>query len=244
MTTPSTTRAVPTRTCQFCGRTLRARMVDVFGDGRPMFCGFEQCHCAGAEADRAERERREAEAIESERRARCEAAYARAGVPKRYLAAESPRADELVDGMLKGHGAYLWGSVGTGKTTCLAAMTRRLVDMGKTPRMVSTRQLIGELEQSIRNGGDPIGTYGQTKLLLLDDLGKEQPTGYVLSKLFTLVDDRYDRCLPTAITTQYRPSELVARLSERGDHDTAQAIVSRLRQGTQLVEFSGRDLRL
>ena len=49
---------------------------------------------------------------------------------------------------------------------------------------------------------------------------------------------------PTLVTTQYRPSDLVRRLAEQGDADTAKAIVSRLRHGARVVEFDGPDGRL
>jgi hypothetical protein len=50
--------------------------------------------------------------------------------------------------------------------------------------------------------------------------------------------------LPTCVTTQYRPSELIARLAKNGDRDTAVAIVSRLRQRCRMVETSGPDRRM
>ena len=50
--------------------------------------------------------------------------------------------------------------------------------------------------------------------------------------------------LPTAVTTQYRPSQLIERLAKNGDHDTAIAIVSRLRQDCRVVEMTGGDRRL
>ena len=46
------------------------------------------------------------------------------------------------------------------------------------------------------------------------------------------------------MTTQYKPSDLVRRLAEQGDPDTAKAIVSRLRGGARVVHFDGPDGRL
>ena len=62
--------------------------------------------------------------------------------------------------------------------------------------------------------------------------------------LFQLIDQRYSAMRPTLVTTQYRPSDLVRRLAEQGDADTAKAIVSRLRHGARVVEFDGPDGRL
>lgn len=65
----------------------------------------------------------------------------------------------------------------------------------------------------------------------------------MLDSLFQLVDRRYSAMRPTLVTTQYRPSDLVRRLAEQGDADTAKAIVSRLRHGARVVEFDGPDGR-
>ena len=66
----------------------------------------------------------------------------------------------------------------------------------------------------------------------------------MLDSLFQLIDQRYSAMRPTLVTTQYRPSDLVRRLAEQGDADTAKAIVSRLRHGARVVEFDGPDRRL
>ena len=78
----------------------------------------------------------------------------------------------------------------------------------------------------------------------MDDLGKRRPTGFVLDSLFSLIDQRYSAMLPTLVTTQYKPSDLVRRLAEQGDPDTAKAIVSRLRGAARVEHFDGPDGRL
>ena len=146
--------------------------------------------------------------------------------------------------MEEGRWLYLWGDVGTRKTTCAAAVAMRLHDNGKRPLMVPMYRVLDEIQRSFHEGGDPLRRYVDADYLIIDDLGKRRPTGFVLDSLFQLVDRRYSAMRPTLVTTQYRPSDLVRRLAEQGDADTAKAIVSRLRHGARVVEFDGPDGRL
>lgn len=209
-----------------------------------LFCGYESCDCEGAVAERAAiaaQEQAEAEKAIAEKRRR---SLVRCGVPERYLGLDHPMADELALAMEGGQWLYLWGDVGTRKTTCAAAVAMRLHDRGKSPLMVPMYRVLDEIQRSFHDGGDPLKRYAEAGYLLIDDLGKRRPTGFVLDSLFQLVDQRYSAMRPTLVTTQYRPSDLVRRLAEQGDADTAKAIVSRLRHGARVVEFDGPDGRL
>ena len=59
--------------------------------------------------------------------------------------------------------------------------------------------------------------YAEVRYLIVDDWAKRRPTGFVLDSLFSLIDQRYSAMLPTLVTTQYKPSDLVRRLAEQGD---------------------------
>lgn len=50
----------PTTECPHCGATLKARTARLAG--RTLFCGYEQCACPGAEAEREKERRAKAEA--------------------------------------------------------------------------------------------------------------------------------------------------------------------------------------
>ena len=236
MTSPRTTE------CRWCGRPLKERTTVLMG--KTLRMGFEQCQCIGAKEERRRAEKAEEEAAEKSRESRLKADLSRAGVLPRYVAASNPKAALYADSLASGKWLYLWGEVGTGKTTCAMAITAELVRRGLKPRIVPMRQLLFEVQRSFSEGGDPMRDYLKAPFLLLDDLGKESPTAFALERTFALIDDRYSRLLPTAITTQYKPSELVKRLAMKGDYDTAQAIVSRLREGALVEHFGGGDRRL
>ena len=231
-----------TTECRWCGKPLRERTTVLMG--KTIRMGFEQCQCIGAKEECRRAAKADAEAAQKSRESRLKADLGRAGVLPRYDTAQHPKAALYADSMAEGKWLYLWGEVGTGKTTCAMAVTAELVKRGKRPRIVPMRQILHEIQRSFHDGSDPMGQYLKAPFLLLDDLGKESPTAFALERTFALIDDRYSRLLPTAITTQYKPSDLVQRLAAKGDFDTAQAIVSRLREGAVVEHFGGGDRRL
>ena len=85
--------------------------------------------------------------------------------------------------------------------------------------------------------------YRNVPVLVLDDLGKENPTDYSLPIIFDIVDRRYTRLKPTIITTNMNAAQLLAHMSMKGDRTMAESVVSRL--GTaRVVEITGPDRRL
>lgn len=232
----------PTTECPYCGAALKARTTQLAG--RTLFCGYEQCDCPGAEAAREKERQAEAEAARKAARSKLLRGWKLAGVPERYLDLDHPMAAGIADDMRGGQWVYLWGDVGTHKTTCAAAVAKRLAGCKRSVLMAPMYRILDEIQRSFHEGGDPLKRYAEVRYLIIDDLGKRRPTGFVLDSLFSLIDQRYSAMLPTLVTTQYKPSDLVRRLAEQGDPDTAKAIVSRLRGGARVVHFDGPDGRL
>ena len=232
----------PTTECPHCGATLKARTTRLAG--RTLFCGYEQCGCPGAEAEREKERRAKAEAARMAMHDKAVRDWKRAGVPERYVSLDHPLAAEIAECVKRGQWVYLWGDVGTHKTTCAAAVAKRLTGGKRSVLMAPMYRILDEIQRSFHDGGDPLKRYAEVRYLIVDDLGKRRPTGFVLDSLFSLIDQRYSAMLPTLVTTQYKPSDLVRRLAEQGDPDTAKAIVSRLRGGARVVHFDGPDGRL
>ena len=130
-------------------------------------------------AEAAEGRRREAQALRS----------CAAGVPERYLGLDHSMAGELALAMEDGQWLYLWGDVGTRKTTCAAAVAMRLARPGQVARSwcrctaCSTRFSAASTTAVTR-----LKRYAEAGYLLIDDLGKRRPTGFVLDSLFQLID--------------------------------------------------------
>ena len=105
-----------------------------------------------------------------------------------------------------------------------------------------------ELRSTFDRGGDSeadvIRRYVNVPVLIIDDLGKDSSTQWVLAKLFQIVNGRYEAERATIVTSQYTQAGLAAVLSEYGRKEDALAIVSRLAEMTERVKMDGPDRRM
>lgn len=140
-------------------------------------------------------------------------------------------------------GLILTGGYGVGKTGLLAATFRALVtnhcDLWNAPLQFA---LAADLLDLLRQGyaaGDAeqrLARVREALLLALDDLGAEKPTAWVQEQLLMIVNHRYERLLPTWITTNYGLAGLAERIGER--------TVWRLAETCTVIEVAGRNLRV
>lgn len=145
----------------------------------------------------------------------------------------------LDDGVSDGRNLFLAGTVGSGKTGIAVAALRELVITHR--RNVRHGSVAGLLEgMRPKSAGDAPGTVGlddlqRVHVLLLDDLGVEKASEWQAERLYLIVNDRYERQLPTIMTTNMNRKDLEARVGER--------IMSRLMEDVQVVQMGGDDLR-
>lgn len=233
-----------TTRCPFCGSELVPRYV-VLGS-RSVRIGHVPCGCSGAAAEarmRFEREEAARRLRDEESRAAC---CERAGVPPRYLEAETDRED-LVSAVMAGEGLYIQGPFGCGKTHLAMAIAKRALAAGRTARVTSSMRILAQIRGAYGGGADEGAVFRSLAnpwLLVIDDLGKDAPTEWAVSMLYRVVNERYEQMRPTVVTSNYSKRELVDRLTVKGDSSTAEALVSRLFEMTRKVELSGEDRRL
>ena len=91
--------------------------------------------------------------------------------------------------------------------------------------------------------GAGIARFSRADLLVLDDLGKENANSWVLTTLFQILNERYERLLPTVFTSQYAICDLERRMSRNGERESAQAIASRIGQVSTVVDLGRADRR-
>lgn len=126
---------------------------------------------------------------------------------KRYL-------QKWPDMLKKNIGLLLWGDVGTGKTSSAAYVVTQLRRAFVPCLMTSFSKLI-----SVQN---PVPALGTFDLLVLDDLGAERQSDFMLEKVYEIVNDRVNVKKPMIVTTNIslaemkKPPELkYARLYDR-----------------------------
>ena len=181
--------------------------------------------------------------------ARREKALARAGIPRRYWAAEADRPEfaEYIASFAGngGAGLYIHGGVGAGKTHAASAMARLFAEAGYEVAFTTAKGMLERVKATFDEGGTEaaVARYAKCDVLVLDDLGKEDATEWSVGTVFSVLDARYEDMRPTIVTSNYAPGALADRLARRGERVTAEAIASRISQTCRPVYLGGRDRR-
>lgn len=247
----------PTSLCPHCGATLYHRSLGEFGwNPLPTPCSNPEC----VEKDREEREKRERreQLIELEKK------LPRSGVPALYLHARlnnmelvnssfTAARDKVVDYLQhltdrcsEGAGLFLHGPVGSGKTHMAVAVLRESLRREHTGRFIQSCDLIGKIQATMNNRESTqeiMAEYQNCTVLVLDDIGKEYATDWALNQLSNLIGARYVSRRPTIYTSNFTLDELTDKLAVRGNTDSAQAIVSRIRGSAYPVKVVAKDYR-
>ena len=189
---------------------------------------------------KAERARRaaEIEAVERERvhRSRIESAQ----IPRRFRDAYGV-SDELRAWILSpSDGVVLTGSFGTGKTWTACALLAEYMDTWHCSGYFITA--VDYINACRAGEAGTLERCRNARALVLDDLGKENPSAYTTSELFDLLARRGDSERKTIITTNYTGRQLMERMTFSGDPTTAQALFSRL-FAFKAVRMDGEDRR-
>lgn len=150
------------------------------------------------------------------------------------------------------NGLFLIGGYGTGKTHLAAAIANQLIQSGTPVICMTMIDLLARIRETYDrnecNGGASEGQimrlYAEVPLLIIDDLGSEQPTEWGMTTIFSIVNARYEGYMPTIVTTNCGVDELVQRMTPRDASErNAQKTVDRLREMCIAVEMNWQSWR-
>ena len=150
------------------------------------------------------------------------------------------------------NGLFITGPKGTGKTHLAAAIANQLMREGTAVVCMTMIDLLDRIKQTFEkqkqwgaSESSVLNTYKDVPLLIIDDMGKEPATEWAVSKIYAIINARYEAYLPTIITTNYSDSELVRRLTPKdtGDPTTADATIDRLREMCAAIVTTGDSWR-
>ena len=135
----------------------------------------------------------------------------------------------------------LLGNAGLGKTHAALAIAGKVLEKGYDVIYVSSPDFFAKLE-ALHFGSDPAGeeemllrTAAGADLLILDDLGSEFNSSFLISTLYSLLNNRLGAKLPTIVTTNVTDGSLLERLY-------TEKISSRLSSFVPCL-FVGEDIR-
>lgn len=108
-----------------------------------------------------------------------------------------------------GMGLLLWGDVGTGKSYAAGCIANALLDRGVSVMMTNFSRILNSLA-SLQWGdrNKYIDDLNQYSLLIIDDLGIERGTEYVLEQVYSVVDGRYRSGKPLIVTSNLTLQQL------------------------------------
>jgi DNA replication protein DnaC len=148
------------------------------------------------------------------------------------------RIDDHLDA---GRGLWLFGDVGTGKTTLAMLVSRHALEAGRSVAIYSLPRLLAELRRTFDDDAEHSYTelldrLAEVDLLHIDDVGAEQSSPWVLEQLYALINSRYEDERSVILTTNIQSrDDLVEQIGER--------TVSRLQEMCNIIPLHGDDAR-
>ncbi|GAA5417953.1 DNA replication protein DnaC [Paraliobacillus ryukyuensis] len=129
------------------------------------------------------------------------------------------------------------GTYGTGKSHLSVAITKALMEKGKTCVFISFPKLLTKIKDTYNNDGPTedqlMNAMKNVDLLVIDDIGAEKRSEWSIAKLFEIIDDRAGKA--TIYTTNLNSEELNNWVGERN--------FSRIMENTQPIKLNGNDYR-
>ena len=139
-------------------------------------------------------------------------------------------------------GLLLFGPVGTGKTFFAGCIANALLDQCVPVLMTNFSKIINTLSGMYSEDKNAyIESLNSYDLLIIDDLGIERNTEYVLEQIYSVIDARYRSRKPMIITTNLGLNDIKNTAST----DIRYArICDRILEICQPIPFTGKNYRL
>lgn len=156
-------------------------------------------------------------------------------------------ANKLINGETD-KGLFITGTYGVGKTYLASCIANETIKNKNTVVFGTLIQLLDYIKDTYKDSSvsdkEYLNLYSSVDLLIIDDLGKEKPTEWVLEKLFLIVNNRYNNYLPIVITTNYNRNQLRERLCVNKNYSMVDSIISRLYEMCGGIEIKDEDHRM
>jgi DNA replication protein DnaC len=129
------------------------------------------------------------------------------------------RYTQTIDANLdSGHGLWLVGDVGTGKTTLAMLISKAALQAGRSVAIYSLPRLLNLIRETIDSTEGKLDFFDRlaaVDLLHIDDLGAEHQTDWVLEQLYSIVNARYEAHRAILATSNLTPEKLREEIGPR-----------------------------
>lgn len=152
------------------------------------------------------------------------------------------------------NGLFITGSYGTGKTHLATAISNQLISEGIPVICMTMIDLLARIKQTFDRSdnateAEVMRIYEEVPLLVIDDIGSEQPSEWGSTKIFSIINARYEAYMPTIVTTNYAGDELIRRMTPIGpngrpmDSRNAEKTLDRLKEMCVGIEMNWESWR-
>jgi DNA replication protein DnaC len=151
-----------------------------------------------------------------------------------------------------GDSLLIWGEPGNGKSHLAASVCHVIQERGYIPVFQTMPELLERIRSTFRGKAESekeiMDALRDCDLLVLDDIGAEKVTDWVLEVLFRIIDGRYRQKKPTLLTTNFSPQELLKRFMPNNPNSeqeiTAKRIHDRIIEISTIVENTAKSYRM
>ena len=150
----------------------------------------------------------------------------------RAKAAAADYADNFDDVLQTGRNMIFSGKRGTGKNHLACGIAHKIISDGKSAIVITVGDMLQTVKDSFNGGSEKatVGVFVKPDLLVLDEFGAGNMSETDGRILFSVINGRYERLMPTLVLTNLSPEEFRQNIDAR--------IRDRLRDGGgKLIPF-------
>lgn len=135
-------------------------------------------------------------------------------------------------------GLYITGPSGSGKTASIWALYKNLEQSSTETTLTASTALSMTLSKAAKNmDNSDIDKLSTVPVLMIDDLGKEKFNETTTTKLFEVINRRYQELLPLIVTSRYTGKKLEERFEVSQDKNLAKDISRRIGESVKPLKF-------
>ena len=135
-------------------------------------------------------------------------------------------------------GLLLCGDTGNGKSFMSACIANELIDRGFSVLMTNMSYITNAINATFERKQAELDVILGYDLLIIDDLGTERDTAFMMEHVFNVIDGRYKLGKPMIISTNLSVEEM-----QKADGIVNQRIYQRVLEKCYPIEFKGMNRR-